>query len=346
MRWIRPRRDILRASGPSSGCGRAWLVTAALLVPVLALGACGKDGGGRTEPAESTVAPGASGEPRSTDPPQPGPTTPRFTLPPDLVATGLRVGVASGYPPLVLYGDELEGFDIDLIRAIAGRLGVEVQLIHLDRFGDVLPGVETGDYDVAMSGVAGFGGGGGVDGVDYLHARIALLVPAGNPAGIQGAEDACAGVILRSGARRLAQVGADFVQNECRQRGLESEIAFYPPCSASFCPPPPTPEDGTFGLVLAEARANPDRPIVEDAVLAVRAAQVVEGGSALEVVGQHFEHPAGTMYYSMAVADPALRDALVATLQSLIDDGTYGMLLTKWGLADAGVERATVNASG
>lgn len=80
--------------------------------------------------------------------------------------------------------------------------------------------------------------------------------------------------------------------------------------------------------------------------MAVRVARVVGGGGALEVAGQHFEHPDGPSYYSMAVADPGLRDALVATLQSLIDDGTYGILLAEWGLAHAGVEQATVNASG
>jgi polar amino acid transport system substrate-binding protein len=50
-------------------------------------------------------------------------------------------------------------------------------------------------------------------------------------------------------------------------------------------------------------------------------------------------------YLGMLVSkdDPALRDAIVAALQSLVDSGAYKAIMTKWGLAPLAVDAVKFN---
>lgn len=67
-------------------------------------------------------------------------------------------------------------------------------------------------------------------------------------------------------------------------------------------------------------------------------------GSAFEVVGGPLSHQ---LYgIGFVKGDVQLRDAVQHALQSLIDDGTYGRILDKWGVARAGLKSATVNGAG
>lgn len=42
-------------------------------------------------------------------------------------------------------------------------------------------------------------------------------------------------------------------------------------------------------------------------------------------------------------SDPRLRDAIQATLQSMIEDGTYHKIFQKWGVTDNQVPKITIN---
>ena len=87
----------------------------------------------------------------------------------------LRVGMFPGLAPFVAAGadaDELgrlahaagavqhaadgravAGFDVDLAAAAAHALGVKVEVVLVDRFDELLPGLVAGKYDVVMSGL-------------------------------------------------------------------------------------------------------------------------------------------------------------------------------------------------
>lgn len=87
----------------------------------------------------------------------------------------LRVGMYPGLTPFVAVGadaDELRrlthattppvhavdgrvvaGFDVDLAQAAARALGASLELVLVDRFDDLLPGLVAGRYDVVMSGL-------------------------------------------------------------------------------------------------------------------------------------------------------------------------------------------------
>ncbi len=64
----------------------------------------------------------------------------------------LAVGVEIGYPPMEYYGADgaLLGFDIDLVKAIAEKL--ELQVIFFDTAWDgILAGLDASRYDIAVN---------------------------------------------------------------------------------------------------------------------------------------------------------------------------------------------------
>lgn len=66
----------------------------------------------------------------------------------------LRVGMTGEQPPfnMTSVGGELFGLEVDLARALATSLGVEVVLVTKP-FGELLPAVESGDLDMALSSI-------------------------------------------------------------------------------------------------------------------------------------------------------------------------------------------------
>jgi len=68
----------------------------------------------------------------------------------------LTVGTSADYPPFEYVdsekSDEIIGFDIDLLNAIANKLGYEVDVIDMD-FGSLIPGLQAGKMDLIMAGM-------------------------------------------------------------------------------------------------------------------------------------------------------------------------------------------------
>jgi polar amino acid transport system substrate-binding protein len=67
----------------------------------------------------------------------------------------LTVGMEIGYPPMEYYADDGRtplGFDVEMAKAIAANLGLEVKFVDTAWDG-IFAGVETGKYDCIMSSV-------------------------------------------------------------------------------------------------------------------------------------------------------------------------------------------------
>lgn len=65
----------------------------------------------------------------------------------------LTVGVCADYPPFEYYLDgEIVGFDIDLIKEIAHRLGKDIQIKDMS-FSSLLGNLQTGRIDMAISAI-------------------------------------------------------------------------------------------------------------------------------------------------------------------------------------------------
>ncbi|NTU71133.1 MAG: amino acid ABC transporter substrate-binding protein [Coriobacteriia bacterium] len=181
------------------GSGQRYLLLAgviALLATVLALGGCAKPAA-----TPEAKAPEASSTPAASDP----------SLA-DIQSKGvLIIGTAPFYAPFESTNEKtkaIEGFDVDMMNAIATKMGVKAEFKPAD-WQALLGGLEKGDYDVivsAMSKKEAAGNNVDFSEVYYLLPDV-IIVKKGNPKGITGEADLSGkivGVQLGSGSEQLA----------------------------------------------------------------------------------------------------------------------------------------------
>jgi len=67
----------------------------------------------------------------------------------------LKIGVEGTYPPFGYRGakNELEGFDVDVARAIAGKLGVKPEFVTTE-WSAIIAGLQAGKFDIIVNQVA------------------------------------------------------------------------------------------------------------------------------------------------------------------------------------------------
>lgn len=249
------------------------------------------------------------------------------TLPEAVQKSGtLRIANTPNYPPLEFRDpatNELTGFDIDLAKALADRLGVKVEWSEL-AFATMMSALETGRVDIIMSGMsdlpsrhqtASF--------IDYLRSGPQFFVLAANESAFTDEKSVCG-----------KRVGAS------RRTSYPQEIAKW---SEANCGGSPVQFIGTDGSADARTQLKQGRIDV-----------AVQGNETLPYV---MEQEKGTyhligkpiafqlMGIGVPVKDAAFQKALADALDALIADGTYGKLLAKWQLEESGVEKAQINGS-
>ncbi len=123
---------------------RSFLAAAGLTVAALALTACGGSASTASSAAASSVA--ASSEAASTSAAAAELTT--------VEAGKLTMATNAAFPPYEMTTDagEFEGIDIDTAKAIAEKLGLELQIDDMD-FDAALLSVQQGKADIVMAGV-------------------------------------------------------------------------------------------------------------------------------------------------------------------------------------------------
>ena len=71
----------------------------------------------------------------------------------DTAKTKLVVATSPDFPPFEsLEGGEVVGIEVDILKLIAEKLGMELDIQQMD-FDSVIPGVQAGKCDVGMSGI-------------------------------------------------------------------------------------------------------------------------------------------------------------------------------------------------
>src|SRR5579884_2802949 len=157
-------------------------------LPIL-LGACGSTttGGGSSTPTSNALPcpPASSG---SAPTPTPFPTTTSLTAPTDLITPGtLTVGSDTTYPPqeyIDTKTGQAAGFDVDLITAIAERMGLKAKIVTTG-FDTIIDSLSAKRFDVVISAITiNPDRQKKVDFVPYFSAGESLLVPKGNPKNI------------------------------------------------------------------------------------------------------------------------------------------------------------------
>ena len=162
---------------PRSLSRTSLILLALALAAVLAFAACKDDKKAGTTPSASPTAAAID-----------------ISGVPELADGKLLIGSDIAYAPLEFYqtGTETpDGLDVDLAKAIAEALGVQVEFVN-SGFDGIIPALNTDEFDAVMSAMTIDADRSKlVDFVPYLNVGVGIVVPAGNPNSIAGLDDLC-----------------------------------------------------------------------------------------------------------------------------------------------------------
>ena len=279
---------------------RSFLAAAGLSVAALALTACG----GSSSSVASSVASSASSEAASTSAAAGELTT--------VMAGKLTMATNATFPPYEMTTDsgDIEGIDVDTAKAIAEKLGLELQIDDMD-FDAALLSVQQGKADIAMAGIT------------VTDERKAVMAFSDSYAtGIQSI---------------IVPEGSDIASPDDlagKKIGTQRGTTGYIYCSD-------TPENGGFGeehvtayddgatAVKALLNGQVDCVVIDNAP----AQEYVKANPGLKILDTEFANED----YAIGVAkgNTALLDAINGALKELIDDGTVQSIIDKYIPAEA-----------
>jgi polar amino acid transport system substrate-binding protein len=286
---------------PAPAYPRTLGIVASALVLTGCTAAVGQSTASPTRPAPSVVTP-----------------TPRAIVPPtDLVEAGtLTFGSDISYPPQEDYDPSHNpvGFDIDLGKAVAARLGLRAKFVQ-QNFNTLLGALAAKKFDAILSAMsitdnykksATF--------VAYFQAGQAIVVKKGNAESIRGLADLCGRKVAVPVNTPEHDTLISANQAACRDQLVG--ITTQPSDLVAM-------EKVEQGVVLA---ALVDSPV---------AWYYAKVKGTLEVAGDPIANvPQGI---GILPANTALYDAVRAVLKQLIADGTYRELLERWGLQNGAI---------
>jgi len=284
----------------------------------------------------AVVAPAAAQSPAASAEPTPAPSI-VATVPDDQLLFPGKLVICSDmpYPPQEYFdadGNPI-GSDIEIGEGIAARLGLTTEVVN-SVFDTIIPALTGGKCDLIISAQnINPDRLSQVDMIPFFQAGQAFLVQAGNPGNIQTTQDLCGKkVAVESGTTMLDFLGGtgDFAST-----GLPSI------CTAANLPQPePQPfakdSDAVASLQAGSADAYmADLPVVIGYATAqpeqFAQAPVPQIAPALEGI-------------SVAKTNTGLRDAVQAALVSMIDDGSYLAILTKYDVQSGAISADQVTA--
>jgi polar amino acid transport system substrate-binding protein len=239
----------------------------------------------------------------------------------------IRVATDPHAPPYTFYAEDnatLVGLEHDLVAVMEKKLGVEFRFSPM-QFASVITAVQGGRSDMGISAFGDFVEREKVvDVIDYAYEATGIIVPEGNPHHVAGMADLCGlrvATVQGTIPVELLHVQADRCPGD---RPLQMRLF-------------PTNDQ----VVLAVRSGRADALLDTYGVAAYTLAQM-RGGHRLELV-RGAKYAVGLQGMIVAKRNRELRDAIRATLQSMVDDGSYAAVFRKWGLEDNRLESITVN---
>jgi glutamine transport system substrate-binding protein len=215
----------------------------------------------------------------------------------------LYVGVDTAFVPFEYKGKDgnYTGFDIDLWKEIAKRIGVEYELKPMD-FNGLIPGLVTGNLDAALAAI--FIKSEREEKIDFSHpyfrAGLKVMVPADNT-DIKGPEDLAGKVV----AVKLGTATVDYVESLNPKK-----VVKFPNIDQAYL------EVATGG---ADAAMH-DTPNVLYYIKTAGKGRVKAVGPDVKAAQYGIAFPQGS----------ALRDKVNVALLKMMEDGTYAKLYEKW----------------
>jgi len=295
---------------------RALIGLTAVTTLTLSLAACGEesDGTGSAGPGPSAGQSSAVGA----DPAL------AAQVPAAIRSAGkLIVGTDSTYAPnefLAEDGKTVQGFDVDLFNAIAAKLGLTTQW-QSSKFADIIPGVGSGKYTVGVSSFT----------INPEREKQATMVSYFS-AGTQWAARTGEPVDPDNACGKKVAVQTDTVQ-------VQDVTARSKKCTGAGKP--------AITIDQYQAQSDATNAVVtgkDDAMLAdspVCAYAVKQTNGQLALVGDIYDSaPYG---YVLPKDQAEFGGVVEKALESLIADGTYTAILTKWGVEAGAIDSPAIN---
>lgn len=292
-----------------------FLIGLAVIAAVATLTACSSSEG--TSGAESSAATSAAA---SVDPAL------AALVPEDIASAGkIIVGTDTSYAPvnfLAEDGKTIQGIDIDVLNAVAAKLGLTVEYVSAP-FDSIISAVGSGKYDVGASAftinpermeV--------VNMTSYMMAGTQWATAVGNPKSVDP-ENACGLVVaVQKGTVQVDDVTAR--SKKCTDAGKEAiQIDQY---------------QGQDQATASVASAKSDAMLADSPIVAYAVAQ---SGGKIEALGDIYDSaPYG---WVTAKNDTAMAEALAKAAAAAKADGSYEAALQKWGAEAGAVSEFVVN---
>ncbi|CUR56808.1 exported hypothetical protein [metagenome] len=272
--------------------------------------------------------------------PDDAPTSTALTqlLPEEMQSAGEIVfGNSPPYPPFsIIDGDDHSGLDIELGNALAEELGVNARW-EFYQWEQIKPALDTQRVDVVISATS--------DqptrhedewNVDYLKDGPVFLAPAelAKEKGWTRATDLCGETVsYQTGGTQYDDYLKQFNETECEGAGLPAlKTLDSVDSSAQF-------------LNIETGRAVALWESVT--VLGYRANVMEPGKYVILGMGDDGKQPYFETRLALHLLKPQVeaKDALVAAMEALIENGKYGEILKKYGLDIAALNEVTVNST-
>ncbi|MEO6826692.1 MAG: ABC transporter substrate-binding protein [Microbacteriaceae bacterium] len=245
-------------------------------------------------------------------------------LPEKIRSSGkLVVGTDAAYPPNEYKDADGKpiGWDIELADALGAKLGLTVSY-QVAKFDNIIPSITGGKVNI---GVSSFTDNAErekqVDFINYYTAGILWASPTGKTV---DPDNACGLTIAVQSTTVEDTDEVPAKSKACTDAGKApiNKLKFD------------AQDQATTAVVLGQADAmSADSPVTAYAIK--------KADGKLQAAGESFDNTP----YGMPVAkDSKLQKPIQKAMQALIDDGTYGKILKKWGVEAGAVEKVEINA--
>ncbi|MEV6645937.1 ABC transporter substrate-binding protein [Amycolatopsis sp. NPDC051371] len=218
------------------------------------------------------------------------------------------------------------GYEVDLAKAIAAKLGVTVT--HQDMaFGSLITSLQSGRIDLTMAGMNDTKARQAqIDFVDYFTSGITIMIRKGNPDGITGPDTLCGKSVA-------------VVQGTSHQKFAEAQST---KCTQAGKPALNVTATDSDNQNQNQLRTGRVAAILNDLPSAVYISRTAGDGKFFEVVpGEPIE--GGPYGIGVNKQNKPLTESVQKALQALITDGTYGKILQAWGVEQGAIKEAAVN---
>lgn len=251
-------------------------------------------------------------------------------IPDEIKARGvLRVGSQQTFPPVEFRKPgkaEVTGVSRELLDEIARRLGLKIQFVQAE-YAALIPGLDANRFDIASGGLSDTDEREAkVDFVNYMYAGASILTLSKHKGTFNTIDDFCGRAVATMLGSRVIMSAVDAASARCTKAGK-------PAIRAEQLPGAPDARqqvdlmrvDGYIGDVPALAYLRQQFP------------------GRYQIVGGDYRLTTYIASWGFNKRNPGLRDAVHKAAQSMLADGTYRAILTRWSLADAALPAITIN---